>query len=1278
MTTPKKSQEEVTPAKIKSKSLRRKVTSYTAIFITSLLCLLAILYSSPWGTQASISFINKFSDVTLIYKSGMFSEKIEFSDVLYQNDDVKIHAKNAILKFHLRCFWQKKLCIDSLNIGDLSLKIKSSNAPKPEFTLLEMPISIKIKKLLVAKTAINLTDQVININGFTSPINIKKSTFTFNSPSIKEITVADIVLNKVAGKTAVTKAAIINQQKNDISTLALPEIQLPFELKVVNFKIDRLSNNLSILDNLPKKITDINIGLTWFKSDLFITLFKINYGSGLTDINGKLSLIKNYPLDIQLKHQLNNNTYWPEVNDSAQIINIKGDLSQLDLQFKSEGSLALTGNANINIIDNNFPYNLNLEATKLPVYNQVSQHLHPSVLSLASQGDINKQTLSLNSVLNGLGYKNAKTSLKLTHNKLIADKVTIEEFALNDAKNNLSIKGHFAFSDKPSWNLKIKSTGFSFPQFKHLDDEYDNIKEWMSGRIKGNLDTTGIYNKENSSITLTNTHLTGEVNKMPFELSGEINLSENLQLKPSHLSLSLFDSHINFSGYSDKEWHVKGNIDVPNTNKFYSEINGNVSTRFDVTGPLDKPKVLFKHDITDFAFKKSTSPFITVQGSYSPFEEHLINAQIKSKSINWLSTELTQVVAKINADINQQRFDVKWEGDFKSKFLLNGLRNEDTKNWVGIIAGAEFNYLSQHWQPDTDVIIDYNNQTQKLSLNKHCWNNQGLNICLPKEVSFSDSGSIPLSLYFNSSYFNETFAPNDILVNTIIEGDATINWTPNKHYVVEGDLSVLAGNILLDEKEIGLPVKVLSAWDEGRLTFKLNDDFVQTQLTLSPDNQTNANNNYDFYSNINLAGKVTFKGNFPISANIDIDNFNLRPFQSISHEITLLEGVLHTQVNVTGDLKNPKVNGEINLDKGSVKLLKSPNVINDVKINLALLNTNATLKGTFNIDKDTGFINGDADWKKEKRLNLSVNAEHLSILVPPHIEATIAPQINAVLTPDNLKISGKVNVLSGILRVINLPEGSVELTNDVIFVDTKGNEIIKEKRFNIESDIRVFIDEAFQLTGQGFNGNLAGDIRVQHSNQQPIQIFGNLNIPDGRYHAYGQRLQIERGKVAFNGPMENPHIDIKATRTIPKENIKVGVEIKGLANALTLKLISTPALSRAQTLSYLLRGQGLKNDAPDDSGIGVALGAALANYSGILKQIDKLPLINNVEIEGDSSQVSIAGYLGKRIYVKYGVGVNEPVNELTVRLFLMSRLWVETISGLENSADIYYSFDSDL
>ncbi len=91
--------------------------------------------------------------------------------------------------------------------------------------------------------------------------------------------------------------------------------------------------------------------------------------------------------------------------------------------------------------------------------------------------------------------------------------------------------------------------------------------------------------------------------------------------------------------------------------------------------------------------------------------------------------------------------------------------------------------------------------------------------------------------------------------------------------------------------------------------------------------------------------------------------------------------------------------------------------------------------------------------------------------------------------------------------------------------------------------------------------------------------------------------------------------------------------------------------------------------------IGVVLGSAITNFSGVLTQIERLPLINRIEIDGDDKQASIAGYLGDQVYNKYGIGIIEPINELSVRFYLLSRLWVETVSGLENSVDIYYSFD---
>ncbi len=46
-------------------------------------------------------------------------------------------------------------------------------------------------------------------------------------------------------------------------------------------------------------------------------------------------------------------------------------------------------------------------------------------------------------------------------------------------------------------------------------------------------------------------------------------------------------------------------------------------------------------------------------------------------------------------------------------------------------------------------------------------------------------------------------------------------------------------------------------------------------------------------------------------------------------------------------------------------------------------------------------------------------------------------------------------------------------------------------------------------------------------------------------------------------------------------------------------------------------------------------------------------------------------------WILYGVGVYEPINVLTTRFYLQSQFWLEVVSSLNSSADIYYSFDID-
>jgi translocation and assembly module TamB len=211
---------------------------------------------------------------------------------------------------------------------------------------------------------------------------------------------------------------------------------------------------------------------------------------------------------------------------------------------------------------------------------------------------------------------------------------------------------------------------------------------------------------------------------------------------------------------------------------------------------------------------------------------------------------------------------------------------------------------------------------------------------------------------------------------------------------------------------------------------------------------------------------------------------------------------------------------------------------------------------------------------------------------------------------------------------------------------------------------------------------LFGQLQISQQEKNPFQLFGKIQSSDGTFQAYGQKLKIEKGEFTFNGPMDNPYFNLRASRHIKSEDIDVGIRVTGLANALNMELFSTPTMEMPEILSYLVRGRGLDAGAEKSTvAASLLVGFGATNSAGLFDQIEKIPLISNIAVdtegEGDQIQATVSGYVGNRVYLKYGIGVYEPINELTVRMFILNRFWLEIVSGIEQSTDLYYSFYVD-
>ena len=130
-------------------------------------------------------------------------------------------------------------------------------------------------------------------------------------------------------------------------------------------------------------------------------------------------------------------------------------------------------------------------------------------------------------------------------------------------------------------------------------------------------------------------------------------------------------------------------------------------------------------------------------------------------------------------------------------------------------------------------------------------------------------------------------------------------------------------------------------------------------------------------------------------------------------------------------------------------------------------------------------------------------------------------------------------------------------------------------------DVEGDLGPRFYLTGYGVNSGLVGQLRVIMAEGR-LSGIGALRTRGGAIETYGQRLQLRRGTITFQGDITSPVLDIEALRT--GLAVEAGVRVAGTAKRPRIDLVSYPAVSEIEKLSWLLFGHG-----PDNGGGDVAL-----------------------------------------------------------------------------------------
>ncbi|MBI5603059.1 MAG: translocation/assembly module TamB domain-containing protein [Deltaproteobacteria bacterium] len=526
--------------------------------------------------------------------------------------------------------------------------------------------------------------------------------------------------------------------------------------------------------------------------------------------------------------------------------------------------------------------------------------------------------------------------------------------------------------------------------------------------------------------------------------------------------------------------------------------------------------------------------------------------------------------------------------------------------------------------------------------------------------------------------------PPGLRVEGKIMGQVNGEWTAGPRFHLKGGIQFAGGSLAWKDEGASFKARIKKAdvgldWAEDRLKGNLAVELEDYGKIRG-----------DFRLPIPARFPVTWQSAGPLDLQIQGNLRERGMLTALLPDAALSgQGLIQGNLSVKGTWENPALNGNLELSEAGA----------DIKP-LGIQVREISAKGTFNQDQititdlkmrsGTGTLNGRAilwikDWKVA-RLQGKIFGDHFQFINRPGLEAQGSPDLDFSGTPGQLVVSGVLAIPEALISG-GQPEGFKRASPDVQVVDAPVRSR-KERVFPVQGEIRLLLGQKVRLKAEGLEGLLRGNLTVPFKNSKDLKAFGEIEVVQGNYLLQGQKLNVTRGRFSFNGPPDNPALDLLALRTIRSrqrledwvDEVKAGIAVTGRLQSPRTKLYSQPPLPDSDILSYILFGEPLKQGTGQQDL--ALLGKAAKTLLGGRMQgqlIGRLDL-DTLEVRTDNndlsrSVVTVGKYLDPRLFLGLGGSVFSNSYQVILRYTLTPHLEIETKGGTPSGGGIYFKVD---
>lgn len=777
----------------------------------------------------------------------------------------------------------------------------------------------------------------------------------------------------------------------------------------------------------------------------------------------------------------------------------------------------------------------------------------------------------------------------------------------------------------------------------------------LPGRIGGTLNSRGRLAGEALQLE-ADWALEGRLRGQPLDLRGRLQGEGQGSAQRwllDALALRLGDNRIEGRARLDQRLDGRLQLALPRLDQLWPELAGQLRGELNLAGSLQAPQGSLSLNGQRLRLGEQQVRAVDLDARLDARQQARL--QLQASGLRSGASDFGQLQLGGAGSLQQHSIELELQGEPLQLELALAGGLDAGQHWRGSLQRGALAAAGFAWQLQRPASLE-RSAAGRLTLGAHCWLSEQASLCADSQRLLPEP-QLRLRLRdFDLARLRGTL-PRGLSLVGQLNGDLRLDLPAAGP---SGEIRLDAGSGRLRLRERGQRVEI--PWQTLSLSSRLTPQRVDSQLRLAGPT----------LGALELDAAIDPRPESrPLSGSFRIDNLDVglaRPFVS---QVERLEGRLDGRGQLSGSLLAPVVNGRVQLRDGQVSGGDLPLAFEQLGLELDIQGQQAQLQGRWRSGpRGEGNLSGSADWSAAPQLELQVRGTRLPAEIEPFAVLEVEPDLQLRLRDNQLLLGGRVAIPRGEITVRELPAQAVRTSEDAQIVGA----LREEPGLPLKMDLRLAIGEdRLRFSGFGLTADLKGNLRIRDN----LDSRGTLDLLNGRYRAYGQRLTLRRARLIFAGPIDQPLLDIEAVRVV--DDVTAGLRVSGRADAPLSEVFSEPAMSQEHALSYLILGR-----APGSTGDSNVLGQAalalgLAGGAPVAGAIAERLGVRDFQLESEgsglTSSVVATGYLTDKLSLRYGVGVFEPVNTFALRYDLGRRLYLEAASGLASSLDLFYKRD---